>query len=482
MDACRDTPPNVLIVVLDTVRAANLSCYGYSRATTPFLDKFVLEGTLFENAYAPAPWTLPSHASMLTGLYPSEHRAHAKHTYLDKALPYLPEMLRSAGYETCLCTYVPFLSDNFGMDRGFAHTYQPYQILSKPAWLREWLADRMWGRKLVNTSDHVCQRIAAKMGDFGARPITKAAIQWISERPRDKNWFMLVNYFDAHLPYWPPPEFRKAFLPTSVSATRLKKVNQNPWAYYSGRAPMSAEDFLLLECLYDAEILCLDHWTGRLIHFLRESSRLEDTLVIITSDHGENLTEKPVFGHNLYLNEQLLRVPLIVRCRQRFCAGQRITQRVQLLDIFYTILETVGLSGWQRPMQAVRTRSLTEAVSNGDFDSPIFAQYHGLRATPDDERHKLRYPEVDFEPFDRPSYAVIKGQYKLIYTPGHGGKLYNLNSDPAETNDLYKSEPEIAEELRFLLYESFKSQLDVDEGERDIDPEVERRLADLGYI
>lgn len=478
----RRQPPNILVVILDAVRASSLSCYGAPQKTTPFIDTFATTSTLFENAYVTAPWTLPSHASILTGLYPSEHGAHAKHPFLNEELPSLPEILRNAGYKTSLCTYVPFLTRQFGMARGFTNVYQPYQMLSDAPKLRTLLEENKWTRRLTNLGDRAWRWLASKRGDFGARPITKNAIRWISKHPPDTRWFMMINYFDAHLPYWPPRKFRDAFLSPPLSTAALKQVNQNPWAYYSGRAPMDARDFQILESLYHASILYLDHWLERLIGFLQETGRIDNTMVIITSDHGENITEKPVFGHNLYLNEQLLRVPMIIHYPQGFPPGHRISSRVQSLDLFYTILEAAEFSDLQRSTHAVRNISLKEIVEGDDIEMPIFAQYHGMRETPDDQHHKLKYPGVDFQQFDQPAYVAIQGDYKLIHLPGAGGELYNLSLDPEEKKDLYTSRPEVVEKLRKLLQRNFRLQTSAPGGKHDVDKEIERRLADLGYI
>jgi arylsulfatase A-like enzyme len=279
---CGDAPrPNVLLVTLDTTRADHLGAYGHWRDTSPHFDALAREGTLYTHAYSTSSWTLPSHASLFTGKFPSSHGARLdpqgpmrlgsaiadgggiRARGLSPDEPTLASRLSDAGYATAGFVAGPWLMRNFGLSKGFEH------------WDDDGILD-------------VNGRPAERLAD--------AVLAWLSDwadASTRRPFFLFVNFFDAHYPYAPPAEYAHAYLPPDTLANTMDRAQFDP--------------------LYDAEIRYADEQLGRLLDFLRQRGLYDDTLVIVTADHGEMLGEHGDWGHNGILFEPLVRVPLVVK-------------------------------------------------------------------------------------------------------------------------------------------------------------------------
>jgi arylsulfatase A-like enzyme len=273
--------PNVLLVTLDTTRADHLGAYGHQRDTSPHFDALAGEGTLYTRAYSTSSWTLPSHASLFTGKFPTSHGARydpegplrlgsairdgagIRARGLSPGEVTLAARLRDAGYATAGFVAGPWLMRTFGLQEGFEH------------WDDDGILD-------------VNGRIAEELAD--------AVLAWLRERESAadaKPFFLFVNFFDAHYPYTPPAAYARAYLPPDTI--------------------IDTQDRRQFDPLYDAEIRYADDHLGRLLDFLREHDLYDDTWVIVTADHGELLGEHDEWGHNSILYEPLVRVPLVVK-------------------------------------------------------------------------------------------------------------------------------------------------------------------------
>lgn len=414
--------PNVLLVTLDTTRSDRLGAYGYERATSPNFDALAREATLYENAYATSSWTLPSHASLFTGKVPSAHGVRhdpegglvlaealagapedIRARGLDPAERTLAKELRGAGYSTAAVVGGPWLLRPFGFASGFQN-YDDRDI------------DTNAGRR--------------------AESVTDGAIEWLQDV--EAPFFLFLNYFDPHAPYWPPPSHRRAFVPDDV---RLD--------------PRSAAQ---AGALYDGEILYMDRHLGRLLRFLRETGQYEETLVVVTSDHGELLGEHDSFGHERWLWEELVRVPLAVKPARPDPEARRVATRVQIIDLFPMILERVGLE----PPEGIRGR-----------------------AEPDPERVYL----AEVEPLSprRPTgswKALWEGPFKFLRSSLGERYLFDLRTDPTESRNLADRMPERAQRAERTLQALLASRPrpsgpgpegPVDEGTREA-------LRALGYL
>ena len=259
--------PNLVLISIDCLRADHVGAYGYERDTTPNLDRVASESEVFEWAFSTASWTLPSHMSMLTGELPSFHGA-TKWEKLDPAVPYLPELMVEAGYRAAGVVSWVYLSQAYGFERGF----QFYEVLADP-----------------EASDIVDEAIAQL------------------DRGAGQPQFLFVHLYDPHWPYLPPPEFLDRFGPRPRDISELLK------RLGAGEAPsemFSPEDVIRL---YDGEVAFVDRELGRFFDAMRERGAYEDSLIIITADHGEAFHEHGHWQHSQTLFDEVTRVPLIVK-------------------------------------------------------------------------------------------------------------------------------------------------------------------------
>jgi len=328
--------PNVLLITLDTVRAANLSAYGYARKTTPRIDQLSRRGVVFEDALSTAPWTLPSHASLFTGRWP--HELSADHsTPLDAAFPTLAEYLRDRGYATAgFVANMKYCGAATGLNRGFAR-YDDYsrslgEIASSSTLVRT-VANNFRLRRLLQNDEHLNRITAAEL--------SSRALDWMAGQS-GAPFFAFVNYFDAHEPYLPPPPFDRQFGPGRRYG-RHSPLHHWLWNPAVGHRPL--EDAVRQEEIdaYDGGLAHLDVQVGRLIDDLDRLGILDNTLVIITSDHGEEFSEHGVYEHGYSLYRPSVHVPLIMVGPGT--ASQRVAVPVSLRDLAATIVDLVGLGG-----------------------------------------------------------------------------------------------------------------------------------------
>ena len=374
--------PNVVLIVLDTVRVDHLSSYGYGRRTTPGIDGIAAEGTRFARAYANAPTTLPSHASLFTGLLPSQHGAHQEHEYLDGDLPTLAGMLSRAGYVTAGWSSNP----NVGRERGLARGFEEFQEM----WRLYEDTDRLTGLWLW-------QRIRyggrPRPFDKGAAATTDQVLDWIAGVQKRQPFFLFINYLEAHSPYRPPREYVRRFEAEPGAIDPYRVPQPGYVAYYGGRAAPSAADFDAYRLLYDGAIAYMDQCVARVVSALRARGVLDDTLLIITSDHGESFGEHGLIGHQFSVYDNLLHVPLIIRFPPSFQSGTVDKQPVQLVDLLPTILDITGVSGPSRLAghSLVRTPRPNSPIISEYFRPIKYLQMfatHGVEASRFDRRLK----------------------------------------------------------------------------------------------
>jgi arylsulfatase A-like enzyme len=322
--------PNIVFITLDTVRADHLSAYGYSRPTTPYLDRLARQGVLFENAIAPTSWTLASHASMFTGLLPHQHGA-GYDVPMPRGARTLAEILRSRGYETAgFTSNFHYLEKGWGLANGF-DTYTD----NSPS-LRHNLAQTFVGSAFIQP---VYQNLVRYdyFNRLNARELNQDVFRWFRRRPA-RPFFLFINYLDAHEPYLaPPPDDRRfGWVPMSL-ARRLHHAS----ASKSAPPHFTAGERASLIAGYDNCIAYLDGQVGRLLAFLRRSPEWKNTVVIITSDHGEEFGGYGRYSHGKDLYRSALHVPLII-AGPGVPRGLRIRHIVATQQIFSTVLDLAG--------------------------------------------------------------------------------------------------------------------------------------------
>lgn len=426
-DATADAP-NILLLVLDTVRALSLSAYGYARPTTPNLAALAARGVRFDRAVATAPWTLPTHATLFTGRYPHEMSAGWS-VPLDGSFPTLAERLTSLGYSTGgFAANLRYCSYEFGVTRGFGY-YRDYDVSISEMWRSSLLTSTLglW----------IVQRLGgySAPGRLWADRMNERLVTWLDDKKlRDpkRPFFAFVNYYDAHGPYEPPAPFDTLF------------SGKEPPTRDSGSRDFTREEVLGLIDAYDASIAYLDRELGILFDALQQRGLLENTIIIVTADHGEEFNEHGQMNHGNTLYFPSLHVPLIVAGRD-IPSGINVLQPVTLRDVPATILAMAKAA----PNVTLPGMSLT----------PLW------RAAADTAAARASaspvYGEVDYARNLPSSIPVAQGSMKSVVVDGHhliraangGEEMYDVIADPWERRNVLQvpEKRNIADSARALL-------------------------------
>jgi len=401
---------NILLVSLDTLRASRLGCYGYSKPTSPYLDKIAGEGVLFERAYATDIPTEAAHTSIFTGKI-GLNTGIVSHgstlTQLPKKEVWLPTLLRGHGWTTAAV-------DNL------------YQ-------LKEWFARGY--RYYINS--------AGGQRHIDGKTVNELAFPWIREHKKE-NFFLFLHYWDPHTPYLPPKEYIPEFYPPDRDpfdpANRSMDAAYNHAAYpffkhhhYDKLGPVTDAEYL--NALYDAEVRYLDDRLRELDELLIREGLYEDTLLILFGDHGESLTEHDIYWDHCGLYETTVHVPLLMRWPGNIPAGRRVGGLVQQPDLMPTILEAAGIE----PPQGLDGRSLWPSLTGKE----------------DGTRDRVYLSECAWQA----SRGIVTRDCKFIRTADSGPfnrpgrELYDLRSDPEETVNHAERLPQLADRMESELDE-----------------------------
>jgi len=429
---------NILLITIDALRADHLGCYGYKRNTSPNIDKLARESVLFSWAVSQGAFTAPSIPSIMTAKYPISHGVMTWGDSVNSSLVTLAEILKKNGFTTVSISANDFFSSIMGLDRGF---------------------------------DGLSRGVNLPAGE-----ITRRAVRWMKNN-RSGNFFLWLHYFEPHQPYRPPLRFKNEFTANidKGKQARLVKIldreRTNHEAYgdiggitkfgmVDGRREL---DFYI--GLYDAEIKYADEQIGVLLDELKKMGLEENTLIILSADHGEGLGEHNLyFTHGDFLYDELLHVPLIIKFRKLFPRHKVIGSQVRLIDIMPTILDIAGI----RPPARIDGVSLLPFISA-----------------------KSRFPQLyAFSEFDV-KRSIRTPEWKLIYNqpPYHENcELYNLKDDPKELVNLMKGNLTAAEKAQFrFLKQKLDSYLKREaavsvKSIRIINERIRNKLKSLGYL
>ena len=394
--------PNIILVSIDTLRADRVGAYGAIYNVTPMLDHLAAKGVIFKNTYSPAPWTLPAHASLFTGVYPTTHKAIDDKVYIDPKIPMLAEKLREAGYNTAAFVSHYYLSKDYGFDRGF--------------------------KKFVMNID------------APAETMTDLAINWLKKN-RKSSFFLFLHYFDPHTPYNPPLNYARKHYPAGVRVVQgtTKDVISVIQKWPSDEAK---ETLRGLEALYLGEIDFVDSSFSELYKYLQNWNLDTDTILIVVSDHGEEFMDHGLMEHGFTLHEEQLRVPFIIHCPKRFPSHQTIDPKVSLIDVMPTLLDMLHI-----PIpKSVQGRSLLPLINGSEAQSEL--------------QNRSLYGETTRQGPDR--MCIISNSYKYFYSPFFSlnhvhfmPALFDLEKDSGEHKNLIDDEPQLTADLRKkLLIES----------------------------
>ncbi|MFQ5457947.1 MAG: sulfatase-like hydrolase/transferase, partial [Myxococcota bacterium] len=423
--------PNLLLIVTDTVRADHVNLYGYRRETAPHLAALAKEGTLFERALAVGTWTIPSHASMFTGKYPSAHGAHHEGNHLAYENITLAEVLHVNGYTTVGFNSNPFMTASNGFTQGFERM--------EPSWLM-----------MTAPMTFLAYRIGARTGlvfeDHGAREVTERFTAWVGETwDGEKPFFAFLNYIEAHFPYhvMPLPE-RDHFLDGDVPVRAMRNASDAAIGGQLFGDPVAEEQIALVRDLYDAGIRYEDALIARVIDTLRARGVLDDTVVMIVSDHGELFGEHGLYGHEMSLSERLLHVPWLIRYPKRVPSGLRISVPVSTAAVFHTALDLLGIAPPEPPQVRSVVRVIDGIVSNV---GPILSEQHRFRGLiPGTYK-----PQGPFDQMNIRYRAIEEGGYKLIVDSKGNRWLYRPKDDPEELKNLAEAEPGVVKQFQSRL-------------------------------
>ena len=479
---------NVLFVVMDTVRKDHLTPYGYGRPTTPGLEAFADEATVFEQAVAPAPWTLPVHASLFTGLYPSQHEATQEDPYLADDITTLAESLDipTACYSSnAWITPYTRLTAGFDDQDNFFEV-MPGDFFAGPladAWQKVNDSPRLRGiaDRIVDLGNEVHERLADSSGANSKTPeVVDRSIEFMDEH---EEFFAFINLMDAHLPYYPPEEYREEFAP----GVDPDAVCQNSKEYNSGARDIDENEWDDIRGLYDAEIRHIDAQLDRLFSWMRESGVWEDTLVVVCADHGELHGEHDLYGHEFCIYDPLVNVPLMVKHPD--LGDDRREDQVELLDCYHTVLDHVGTEGVGEPLDPERSL-LSDDYRSFDGSEYAYIEYHRPVVELKQLENKASAANIELDEDSRfysrmRAARCVDGKYiRNERIPDEG---YRLDQDPGETDPIGTDDEVIAEvEAALTSFEedvgSEWDGVDDDDVLDDMSDDARDRLQDLGYI
>ena len=447
--------PNVVLIVLDTLRADRLGCCGSDLGLTPNIDRYAAMGTLFPRVICQSPWTIPSSGSIITGLDALEHGLFRDVLVEPGKLPFIPVHLKKSSYRTAGIFANFRLSSIWGWDSIFDYYFN--------------LADKPWmtgsAHRYIQSAVLFIRYMLEPKSTDGDR-LTDLTIDWL-KRSSSSPFFLWVHYMDPHKPYGD----RENVNPTPGYTGRfMTSFDQNPPPVNSGSLDLTPEEKEHIENLYNSDVRFCDREVGRLLDYLKESGRLDDSVVIITSDHGEEFWEHGYWEHGHSVHREVVEVPILLLWPDRLPRGKVVGSQVRLIDIAPTIYDLLGISA----AGDLAGESLLPLVHAPGPDRPAICAkiYHG------EDRISRR----------------SDGLLTVLWLSSDRLQAYDLGKDPDETTDLFAS-PEHREderlqrardELRTILEEQEQRRIEI-RGTGDVKmitppEEALERLRALGYV
>jgi len=431
---------NTVLVVLDTARAKAVAS-GTREGWLPSLSTLRRSGVLSKSTISGAPWTLPSHASIFTSTHSSKSGSHAGSEHLDGDLTTLAEAFQADDYETVAVSNNTWISGEFGFARGFDTFHKNWQYVQSDTDLGEIarteegfdeireVGRRLFdGNPLVNLANAVYgQFVRDRIEDDGAASTNEWIADWLDSRDDSDPFFLLINYFEPHLEYRPPREHAERFLPDGVTYDEAMDVNQDAWRYIANKVGMTDSDFEILQALYRAEISYLDERIGELRGHLENAGEWDDTVFVVTGDHGENIGDHGLMDHQYSLHDTLLHVPLVIH-GGAFTRGETVDDLVQLTDLAPTLLDAAGIDAPEFREQAQGQSFHPDA----DTKPREYAYAEYLAPQPSMEALEKRVgelPESVYE-YDRSLRAIRTDRWKLIRGSDGTRWLYDIENDP----------------------------------------------------
>lgn len=524
------TQPDIIFIVLDTQRADRLGSYGYDKPISPNLDRFASQAILFEQAVAPAQWTVPSHASMFSGLYPTAHQVLQSSQRLSPNHPHVADLLSSAGYETVGFCNNPLVGilDN-GLKRGFQQFYNyggavpslPRSSSSLPRPLNalaesytqalrkiSYPVQNFFGRSDLAFQISLTSWLTplwSKMANFKGQNerSVKDVVHFLRNREQneaDQPLFLFLNLMETHLPFWPPGHIVDEVVPyfrdSKEARTIMRTWNKEAYRWAAPLAePLGELEHDVLNDMYDAEVAYQDDYLGELLDTIRGRANQNDTMTIIVADHGDGLGDHGYMGHAFVAYEELVHVPLIVDWPAVWSTPSRISSPVSTRRVFHTMMDAAN--EWPQDMDGDlvnegRRLSLRHTANgrdpeNGTAVSEVYPPLNFVKAI------ESRQPELldDFHCLDD-RFAIVRqdqnSTYKLIQLDRQAHELFDLPLDSLESNNIIDQEPllsQVLDDQLNLIEDEAQNQQDRLAGEElDLasDSVLMQRLKGLGYL
>lgn len=416
--------PNIVLVVLEGVRADHLSCEGYARETTPVLDSLARGGVRFARAFSPSPSTLPAHASIWTGRHPISHGATEETPCLQSRHPTLPERFRAAGYRTGAFCADPVVSPATGFGPGFD------RFVTQDSYVN-------WANRAVTFGRRAADRLLRR-SDAGARRTNRAFDRWLGS---SKSPFLaFLHYAETGWPLRVPPPCERLFLPGEGEVERaqalVERLSANP------EAVLDAEERELLRGLYDGALRYADQRVGELVELLRERGLWEKTLLVVTSDHGVELGRAAATLSRSSLSDGWLRVPLLLHGPGRVPAGFVVEELAQLTDLLPTMLAVAGMAEGPEPLPG---RALIR--DGGVTPGPEFVVAESFRSA-------TKAGEGDPRPVSPGRAKMLRTRReKFVWHSDEKNEFYDLVADPGECANRISSDPDRGDALRRRLFD-----------------------------
>jgi arylsulfatase A-like enzyme len=448
---------HIILYVLDALRADHLGCYGSQRDISPHIDEIALEGAVFENCFTSSTWTRPSAASILTGTYPAVHMTCTREDMFSTPIARLPEVLKNGGFKTAAFSTMGNLASEIGFERGF-DIY--HDLFRDPAILAKRQKRKTVRKELLDLLDSRSLDIALPY----AEDVHSFLFPWL-EQNHAENTFSFIWSIETHEPYIAPSEFRR-FSPLLPS-----RANEG-WPEDTRTA--GAVDRKRLVNLYDDEIYYNDYCLGQIVTHLKALDIYNDTLLIITSDHGEAFYEHNIYGHGYLPYDELIHVPMIMKFPNGHYAGQRITGLAELVDIFPTVTSTAGLtsdsgvSTWFQghdllplmddPSSQVRENTFSDTLSpfidtderylsvrNLEWKYILLERSEKASRTFNNTIKRFLKGDAAF------SFRSIRRYLRRNYFARPGEYLFDLKTDPDEKKNMAAERPVMISQFRKIV-------------------------------
>lgn len=457
-----------MIVAMDCVTADSLSCYGYDKKTTPNIDEIAKNSLIFENAISASSWTLASTASLFTGKWVSHHLACDEHQFLDKEHKTLAEYLSENGYNTAAFSDSAYVNNLTGLDRGFENFYNiGFKSFSPKHKLVKLFKVLLQLRKRIQKKGFKYTDTYLQMGEVK---------DWISKNEQKEPFFIYIHNDETHYPYYPPKKFLKRF--AKIPRPTIENTIQDREKILGESGVFEKTDFEMLKTLYNGELAHLDHNLGRLFNFMEKKGILDNTILIITSDHGSNFGEHDLYGHSFCLYDSVIKIPLIIHYPKMF-SQKRIQKPVQNIDVLPTLLDILNID----ENDSIDGESICNLIQENNFRDFAISEHSLQNVSLFDRNVKNPKPGLK-EKYHTALHAIRTEDKKYIWSSGEKHELFDLKADPQEEDNIIQQYPDKTNELKNKLFSkakkfNFESTKELD---AESDELLSKRLRSLGYI